>query len=377
MSELQIGLLVLGALAVAGVLVFNKVQEMRARRDGTRHFGSNHDDVLLGSSADGRAGVRDGMHAGTAVSDAAAGVAVHASVEALAAVFAKAETDAQRRAQRIEPVWSDDPAPAADANAKTGVVAPILDPRIDFIAELGFADPVPGSQLMLEVEKLPRGRNTDADGFNQSAQAWEMLNREAVYEKARAGIQISDRNGPLRADELEAFQKNAAALAAALGAQVAWPDEQSPLTRAAELDAFCAGVDVQIGINVVAAAPFADTKLRGLAEANGFTREDDGVFRRRDDEGGTLLTLKQASPEALSLALDVPRVPRDAAALGLMAQCAKRFAAGIDGKLVDDNGKPLNDAAISAIQSSLATIYGRMDAAGMPAGGVLARRVFS
>lgn len=370
MSELQIGLLVLGALAVAGVLAFNKVQEMRAGRDGAKHFGSAHDDVLLGSGA-GEVRPEAGAPAGAAASEPGQ------MSESPAAV----SVQAGRAAERIEPVWSDDAAPALDTAAtsktRTDVIAPILDPRIDFIAELVFADAVAGSQVMLEVEKLPRGRNIDADGFNESAQTWEMLNRDVVYERARAGIQISDRNGPLRADELEAFQKNITALAAALGAQVAWPDEQSPLTRAVELDGFCAGVDVQIGINVVAAAPFADTKLRGLAEANGFTREDDGVFRRRDDEGGTLLTLKQPAPEALSLALDVPRVPREAAALGLMAQCAKRFAAGIDGKLVDDNGKPLNDAAISAIQSSLATIYGRMEAAGMPAGGVLARRVFS
>ena len=366
MSELQIGLLVLGALAVAGVLVFNKVQEMRARRDGAKHFGSAHDDVLLGGSGARRAGA-----AAPAAAPATAGVVAGAGAAA------PAQQDAQHITERIEPVWDDDTVPAAHIKARTEVAAPILDPRIDFIAELAFADSLPGSHLMLEVEKLPRGRNIDADGFNEWAQAWEMLKRDVVYERARAGIQISDRNGPLRAEELEAFQKNVTALAATLAAQVAWPDEQSPLTRAAELDAFCAGVDLQIGINVVAAAPFADTKLRGLAEANGFTREDDGVFRRRDDGGGTLLTLKQASHEALSLALDVPRVPREAAALGLMAQCAKRFAAGIDGKLVDDNGKPLNDAAISAIQSSLATIYGRMEAAGMPAGGVLARRVFS
>ena len=47
MSELQIGLLGLGALVVVGVLVFNKWQERAARRDGARHFGSGHEDVLL------------------------------------------------------------------------------------------------------------------------------------------------------------------------------------------------------------------------------------------------------------------------------------------------------------------------------------------
>ena len=364
MSELQIGLLALGALAVAGVLVFNKVQELRARRDGARHFGSTHVDLLL----DDDTPVRTGADAG----------ADTVPVE-------RAATPADAMTGRIEPTWKDEAAAAAPmlipgpepASPAGGAAAPVLDARIDFIAEMSVEDPLLGSHAMFEVEKFPPGRNVDADGYNASAGCWEALDRNAVYEKLRVGIQISDRSGPLRPDELESFQKGVGAMATTLGARVAWPGEQSPLTRAAELDAFCAGVDVLIGINVVAAAPFADTKLRGLGEANGFTREDDGVFRRRDEEGGVLLVLRQASPESLSLALDVPRVPREAAALGLMAQCAKRFAAGIDGKLVDDNGKPLNDAGISSIQASLAGIYGRMEAAGMPAGGVLARRVFS
>lgn len=376
MSDLQIGLLVLGAAAVAGVLVFNKVQEMRARRDGAKHFGSTHDDVLLGDGAPARAAAGR-TRADDAAASAESGAVQAAGATAGTAAVITAELPAGAQAARIEPVWSDMEVSFEIAKPASAVAAPVLDPRIDFIAELTFAEALSGSHVMLEAEKLPRGRNVDVDGFNEWAQAWEMLNRDVAYEKLRIGIQISDRNGPLRADELQAFQQAVAALAATLGAQVVWPGEQSPLTRAAELDAFCAGVDVQIGINVVAAAPFAETKLRGLAEASGFAREGDGVFRRRDDDGAEVLTLKQASPEALSLALDVPRVPRAAAALALMAQCARRFAAGIDGKLVDDNGKPLNDAAISAIQSSLATIYGRMEAAGMPAGGVLARRVFS
>lgn len=362
MSELQIGLLALGALAVVGVLVFNKVQEMRARRDGAKHFASGHDDVLLGAAAPLRP-----------APDAANGKPDRLGADPFSDTV------------RIEPTWLDQPAapaPETEAGAEPTlpaleVVAPVLDARIDFIAEMSVEEPLLGSHARFEVEKFARGRNVDADGYNEAARCWEALDRNAVYEKLRVGIQISDRSGPLRADELEAFQKAVSTMAEVLGARVVWPAEQSPLTRAAELDAFCAGVDVLIGINVVAGAPFADTKLRGLGEANGFTREDDGIFRRRDDDGEVLLVLRQGSPESLSLALDVPRVPREAAALALMAQCAKRLAAGIDGKLVDDNGRPLNDAGISAIQASLAGIYGRMEAAGMPAGGVLARRVFS
>ena len=46
MTDLQIGLLVLGAAAVAAVLVYNRVQERSTRRSAERSFSSSHADVL-------------------------------------------------------------------------------------------------------------------------------------------------------------------------------------------------------------------------------------------------------------------------------------------------------------------------------------------
>ena len=47
MTDLQIGLLVIGAAAIAGVLIYNRVQERATRREAQRFFGSEHVDVLL------------------------------------------------------------------------------------------------------------------------------------------------------------------------------------------------------------------------------------------------------------------------------------------------------------------------------------------
>lgn len=47
MTDLQLGLLVIGAAAVAGVLIYNRVQERAVRREAQRAFGSQHADVLL------------------------------------------------------------------------------------------------------------------------------------------------------------------------------------------------------------------------------------------------------------------------------------------------------------------------------------------
>src|SRR5262245_7689271 len=48
MTDLQIGLLVIGAAAVAGVLVYNRLQERATRRAAERAFGAKHAEVLMG-----------------------------------------------------------------------------------------------------------------------------------------------------------------------------------------------------------------------------------------------------------------------------------------------------------------------------------------
>jgi hypothetical protein len=47
MTDLQVGLAVIGVLAVAGVLAYNWLQERRAKRAADRAFASSHSDVLL------------------------------------------------------------------------------------------------------------------------------------------------------------------------------------------------------------------------------------------------------------------------------------------------------------------------------------------
>ena len=47
MTDLQLGLLVIGGVAVAAVLIYNRWQERGARREAERAFGSRHADVLL------------------------------------------------------------------------------------------------------------------------------------------------------------------------------------------------------------------------------------------------------------------------------------------------------------------------------------------
>lgn len=356
MSELQMGLLALGVAVVVGVFGFNKWQEIKHRKAG-RGFVSGHEDVLLAKRAQG---VEPG------------------AIEAVGAMQA---------ADRIEPHWPEEEAPPGAAAPAAAPTAPapasqplapaMLDERIDYIAAIEFAAPLSGERAAALAAGFESGRTIGCDGFNTAARAWEAPVAGSEYRKVRIGLQITDRGGPVRESDLAEFRQAVEALASESGAAVTWAGVHNPLANSVELDAFCAEVDVQIGISLVAASTFAETKFRGLAEANGFVREDDGVFRRRDDNGLELLTLRQSAPAAVSMMLDVPRVPRESAAFGLMAHCARTLAKGLDARIVDDNQRVLDDAMLAKIGQGVAGIHGRMEAAGMPAGGPLALRLFA
>src|SRR5262252_1200712 len=101
MSELQFGLIAVGALVVAGVFLYNKWQEQRYQRDAEAAFGARHEDVLM------RAG-------GQALGQAP---------------------------ERIEPRMSS-LAPAPEAAAPTRQV---LDESVDFIIPIEAAEDVSGA----------------------------------------------------------------------------------------------------------------------------------------------------------------------------------------------------------------------------------------
>jgi len=60
-----------------------------------------------------------------------------------------------------------------------------------------------------------------------------------------------------------------------------------------------------------------------------------------------------------------------------MTQLAETFARMLGGQVVDDNRKPLTETGIASIRRSLERVFHEMEANGIPAGGPLARRLFS
>ena len=200
MSDLQIGLLAVGALVVVGVLLYNGLQERRARRAAERAFGSQHADVLM-------------------------------------------EESGQRREPSFEPAARREPAPET---------APLPDERLDYVIELAPRQPVSAAEVgSLWAQFAHRFAGRALLAVSADRRGWRPLAQAGSCAAIRAALQLANRTGPVSEAELIEFRAAADTLAAGLGASVQAPETRRALETARELDQLCAEADIQVVLHVV------------------------------------------------------------------------------------------------------------------------------
>ena len=380
MSELQIGLFVIGAVVVVAVLAYNKWQEIRYRRETEQAFGSGHDDVLM-VPPDPEAG-------GTESLDAA-----HEAPQSL-------------QPERIEPTL-DDLVPAGDytdrplpptvelpkaAASEQPLQPAILNDGLDHILEMAGRSAIAGQRAIPRAAELLQNFSHPVylEILDTDHASWTALTHERTGTYLRAGLQLVSRRGAASADEVARFDQAVELLAQELGAVVGH-SAQPAQAIARDLDRFCGEVDIQIAINVVSGGkPFTGPSLRDFATARGFTLDGDGRFHCRDSLGREMCTIQNAgsaafvagsldtlSTAAVTIELDVPRAPGNLQAFDDCVAIARQLAAALGGQLADDNGIALTEPGLAAIRTQLEPIYAAMTAKGIPAGSTQALRLFS
>jgi FtsZ-interacting cell division protein ZipA len=329
MSELQIGLLAIGALVVVGVVAYNRVQERGAKRAAERAFRSGHADVLL--------------------------------------------DDAPR-----EPAAAPEAARAAEPQPAPRAAEPQPDPAIDYIIEFTCEQPAAQGAMIEQWSAIERRHARRA-----------LLAGSADGRTWHAGLQLVSRDGAVGEADLIEFRSAVETLAAAIGATVAAPEMRAAVEAARALDDFCAETDIQVVVHVQG-GPFPGTKVRAAAEASGLALEADGRFTLRNDEQKLLYTLgardgtafsaatmREAAPEALTLALELARTPDTRRSFESMTRFARQLVSVLGGGMVDDNGNLLDERAIGAIALQLDAVRAKLEARGVPPGGPTALRLFS
>jgi FtsZ-interacting cell division protein ZipA len=361
MSDLQISLLGIGAVVIAGVLLYNSYQQRRLRQRLDQAFGEPRQDVLLGEGAQSAATARvepqlDAVHGQHEVTDTVARPAIASG------------------------------APPAVAN---------IDEAIDCVATLSSDTPLTSAQVAEILSGVAAcGRSWRAAGFNAGSGRWEEVNRAVTghYTRLRLALQMANRGGPLSAAQLGIFGDSLNALATRFSASIHFPDTDKVLADAQALDAFCVEVDVTIGINVITAdgEGFSGGHVRALVESEGFKLEPDGVFHLEDANEHTLLTISNQEavpflPEAvngmnthgITILLDVPRVADADHALQRMFELGRSLSVTLKGRLVDDNRATLTAASMDKIRQQLKDIHLAMNVRDVTPGSARALRLFS
>ncbi len=362
MSELQLSLLGAGAVVIALVLVYNAVQERRARRRAERAFGQPPPDVLFDPGAERREptlGAMPGAAAGADEPELAGGAGAGAR-SADAALHAPGGPEAE------------------------------ISPRIDTVAVILADDPVMAEQVAALEEALARhGKPVHVEGIVD--EQWEPVGGSArrSWRELRVGLQLANRSGPLAEDEIEGFNAAIADFAADVNAVSQRESPAAAAQRARDLDRFCAETDIEVAVNVVGqfGATFAVARVRQLALEAGLAETASGELVRYGADGAPRFSIRRFGDApgkssatyyaGLTFALDVPQVPDAPRAFDEMVALAVRLAGTLGGQLVDDNRRALSDQGIGSIRRSLEQVYRDMEAHGIPAGGALARRLYA
>ena len=339
MSDFQLGLLLIGVLAIVGVIVFNRVQEGLATKRAERAFSSQHEDVLLGEAP-------------------------------------------LRREPTLEPaIRKASPDPGASTQA-------LPDEALDYVIALSPAQSMSaGTFLELWAPLEHRFVNRVLAAGRDEGGAWKRIAHgdPAAYGSFQAALQMVSRAGVVNESELIEFRSEVENLAATLGASVVAPEMKQAMDQARELDQFCADADIQIVLNLVPAAGngFPETKLESAIAAAGLERLAQRQHALRDAHGRVLYAVIATSGEKdgevakLAFSLDVPSVPEVRKTYESLVRFAHQLAAGLGGSLIDDNGRPLDDQSLAAIGAELDTVRQALEGRGLPPGGPLALRLFS
>lgn len=391
MSDLQLSLIIIGAIIIVGVAIFNWVQQQRYQRKVQAAFEYKHDDVLLDADSS------------------------ESMSERIEPVFNKSlphESDFESHTQPdayhshaqdvrknapISPTLSTSSSNATSNSAMPTSVLIDYDNSTNYIVNIRSDSPIANTYIAkLLQRKFDFGKTVAWLGQRNSDEPWEEITNEANiesdgYKHIKGCLQLADRAGAISEVNLSKFRDLVEEFASQIHATAECPDIVSTHEKAVALDKFCVDVDAMIGINIISKddGAFVGTKIRALAEASGFKLDTDGVFKYRDDNNHVLFTLSnyESSPflpenmrslntHGVTFLLDVPRVAHGERIFDQMTHLAKIFSNTLGGIIVDDNRVPLSESGLQRSKQQLIDIQSAMKRNHIHAGSASALRLF-
>ncbi len=272
---------------------------------------------------------------------------------------------------------------------------PSLDALIDVIASIALEGLASGDAAMAAMPATRRAGSKpfSIEGFNEADQRWEVPLAGQRYFTFQAGVQLANRNGALNEIEYSEFVMKTQAFCDAINGTPDFPEMREEVARARELDLFAGDHDAQLGFVlrarnsawspgyvqqnaarlgfVAGSIPgrmVVPASISGLPPVLGLSFDTQAALA--DDPA-------QSAIRELVISLDVPQVGRSERAFVRMREAALSLADCMDGVVTDDNGLPLPPEAMDVIGAELERLYDTLDQRDLSAGSVLARRLFS
>lgn len=431
MSDLQVALIILGAFIIAGVVVYNWMQERKLRHEVTNEFIVPQKDVLADDfniDADAYKVDRDlaevtekfnqTEHTSAAQAFNAPTVAETVESDFNDDVFSEAVEAQEASARESREVADTEYAAQAELQAE---LAPNPEPEIvsDPIVKAVLHEQIQHMQVNLPEVTHPQidlsailflnkniaGKDLSAlshslAGINlpitlhglDSQDKWHVVSESAAttFKQVACSVQLADRGGAIAKNLLNKFQFAVEDAGLELNAHVEWQGSGDALQRAIELDQFCIEVDQMISVHVAQGeAPIHGTKFKGLAEASGMTLKDDGKFHFYSNEiplfsaidtnnvPFTAESLRSNVLKSVTFQIEIPKVGNCEQVFNQMIAIAQKMASSLNASLVDDNQKPLGDLQIEKIRQQLKVIHATMVARGIMPGSPASMRLFN
>lgn len=279
-------------------------------------------------------------------------------------------------------------------------LSPRIDPAIDSVVFLRFSVPISGAEILSQLSAWPKNTpyrylieglgSKSSDSDSSETLEWSSIQADDFYRELQLAVQLANRRGPIGVVDLSEFLSRSQALADSLDAEIDLPPVNEVVDQAKLIDQFCLTADIQLGFQLMANMISWDAKdVASALQNRGLILSRDGgyfhcyqndqlLFRVQAEEVNFLRDdLQDRRIKHVQFLLDVPLAPSQINPFVAMLNKANELAADLDGRLLDDNGQALSQAAIEMIKNHLDGIYEMMKSRDVIPGSISAQRLFS
>ena len=271
----------------------------------------------------------------------------------------------------------------------------MMDALIDVIAPIALDNTVYGDAALAAMPPTRRvgSKLFSIEGMNDTSRRWETPQAGQRYSAFQAGVQLANRSGALNEIEYSEFVMKTQAFSDAIGGTPDFPDMLDEVARGRELDQFASAHDAQLDFFVRARhSAWSPGYVQQNAAQLGFVA---GALPGRmvlpapvaglppllslnfDTQAALAEDPAQSAIREITLGLDVAQVDRGEQPFERMRDAAQALALAMDGVVTDSNGVPLAPEAMAVFAAELQGMYNTLDERDLSAGSALARRLFS